>query len=287
MLLTRKKGLFEGGRVLWIKTTQIVPNPNQPRRIFDAAGLRELAESIRLYGVLQPLTVRRQGGGYELVAGERRLRASRLAGMNEVPCLVVGADERESSLLALVENLQRSDLDYIEEAEGLQRLIKEHKLSQEEAARRVGKSQSAVANKLRLLKHPPDIIVSLRQNGLTERHARALLRIEDENERRAVLETIVADRLNVAQTDEHIETILNSVGATLPEPEGPAPMPAVKETRTQGRVLYIVKDVRLFLNTIQRAVDTMRRSGVEARYAREDTQDGLTVTIHIPVKKQS
>jgi ParB family chromosome partitioning protein len=285
MLLTRKKGLFEGGRVLWIKTTQIVPNPNQPRRIFEASGLRELAESIRLYGVLQPLTVRRLGSGYELVAGERRLRASRLAGLNEVPCLVVGADERDSSLLALVENLQRSDLDYIEEAEGLQRLIKEHKLSQEEAARRVGKSQSAVANKLRLLKHPSDIIVALRQNGLTERHARALLRVEDETERRAVLETIVKDRLNVAQTDEYIENLLN--GAHTPPPE-PVQVPAhpVKENRPQGRVLYIVKDVRLFLNTIQRAVDTMRNSGVDAKFAREDTQDGLTVTIHIPVKKQ-
>jgi ParB family chromosome partitioning protein len=285
MLMTRKKGLFEGGRVLWIKTSQIAPNPNQPRRIFEAAGLRELAESIRLYGVLQPLTVRRQGGGYELVAGERRLRASRLAGINEVPCLVIGADERESSLLALVENLQRSDLDYIEEAEGLQRLIREHKLSQEEAARRVGKSQSAVANKLRLLKHPPDIIVALRQNGLTERHARALLRIEDEGERRAVLETIVADRLNVAQTDEHIENIVNGANILPLEPT-PVMAPVPKESKTQGRVLYIVKDVRLFLNTIQRAVDTMQRSGIEARYAREDTQDGLTVTIHIPVKKQ-
>jgi len=286
MLMTRKKGLFEGGRVLWIKTTQIIPNPNQPRRIFDAAGLRELAESIRLYGVLQPLTVRRQGGGYELVAGERRLRASRLAGLNEVPCLVVGADERESSLLALVENLQRSDLDYIEEAEGLQRLIREHKLSQEEAARRVGKSQSAVANKLRLLRHPPDIILALRQNGLTERHARALLRIEDENQRRTALEAIVNDRLNVAQTDEYIDNIVNGVGLQ-PEEPAPAVAPPTKESKPQGRVLYIVKDVRLFLNSIQRAVDTMRRSGVDANFKREDTQDGLTVTIHIPVKKRA
>ena len=273
MLTSRKKGIFEGGRVLWVKTSQIVPNLNQPRRIFDAAGLRELAESIRLYGVLQPLTVRKQGGGYELVAGERRLRASRLAGLSEVPCLVIGADERESSLLALVENLQRSDLDFIEEAEGLQRLIREHGLSQEEAARRVGKSQSAVANKLRLLRHPPDIIADLRKNGLTERHARALLRVEDEDARRRALEAIVREHMNVAQTDEYMEQLVN-----------PIPAPAQKDG-PRGRVLYIVKDIRIFLNTIQRAVETMRQSGINADYAREDTPDGVTIKVHIPTRK--
>ena len=272
MLTGRKKRLFEGGRVLWIKTSQIVPNPNQPRRIFDAAGLRELSESIRLYGVLQPLTVRRQGGGYELVAGERRLRASRLAGLAEVPCLVIGADECESSLLALVENLQRSDLDYIEEAEGLQRLIREHNLSQEEAARRVGKSQSAVANKLRLLRHPPDIIAELRKNRLTERHARALLRLEREADMISVLETVIRQDMNVAKTDAYIDDFLADKQATAPEPY----------TRERhANPIIILRDARLLINSIMRGVNVLRQSGVRAELTQEESDGELVVTITI------
>ena len=151
---TRSPSVLGSGRVLYLPTARIRPNPMQPRKHFDTGGLQELAGSIQQYGVLQPLTVRKAGGAYELVAGERRLRAARLAGLTEVPCLLADVDEEASGMLALVENLQRRDLDYIEEAEGLQKLMQQYHLSQEQAARRIGKSQSAVANKLRILRRP-------------------------------------------------------------------------------------------------------------------------------------
>ncbi len=273
MQILRRNGLLESNRVFFIKISAIYPNPGQPRRIFDTEGLRELSESIKQYGVLQPLTIRKRlGGGYELVAGERRLRASRIAGLNEVPCIVIGADEKQSSLIALVENLQRCDLDFFEEAEGLQRLIYQFGLSQEEAARRIGKSQSAVANKLRLLRHPPEMIESIRENGLTERHARALLRLEAIEDRKIALETIVSRHLNVSQTDEYIDDYLTHSGQEKDEPT----------PKERMRTLYVFKDLRLFLNTVTRAVDTMRRSGVGAEMNRTDGPDGMVVTIKIP-----
>ena len=183
MPLLRKKGLLESSRVLFLPLSEISPNPNQPRRNFSQEGLVELAASIQEHGVLQPLSVRRTAGGYELIAGERRLRASRLAGLKEVPCILLGVDEEASSLLALVENLQRRDLDFLEEANALSVLIHTYHLSQEEAARRIGKSQSAVANKLRLLRLAPEVLTLLRDSGCTERHARALLRLELETGR--------------------------------------------------------------------------------------------------------
>lgn len=151
-MLTQTKarsGALQGGRVVFLPLSSIRPNPAQPRTVFDAQGLQELAASIRQYGVLQPLTVRKKAGFFELVAGERRLRAAGLAGLCEVPCLLVSVDDQDAGLLALVENLQRRDLDYLEQAEGLQRLMQEYHLTQEQAARRLGKSQPAVANKLR------------------------------------------------------------------------------------------------------------------------------------------
>ena len=151
--MRRTGGLLETGKILYLPAAQIRPNPGQPRKIFDPAGLQELAASIAEYGIVQPLTVRRRDGFYELVAGERRLRAARMAGLREVPCILLSVDEAQSGMVALVENLQRRDLDYIEEAEGLARLMRLYGLSQEQAAQRVGKSQSAVANKLRLLRH--------------------------------------------------------------------------------------------------------------------------------------
>ena len=179
MPLLRRKGLFESNRVQFMPISAISPNPAQPRKVFAQDGLEELAASIKEHGVLQPLSVRRTSTGLELVSGERRLRASKLAGLTEVPCIIVSVDGQESSLLALVENLQRRDLDFVEEAAALSSLIQTYRLSQEEAAKRVGKSQSAVANKLRLLRLPPAALSVLREHGCTERHARALLKLED------------------------------------------------------------------------------------------------------------
>ena len=171
MQCQKLKTYMETGRVVFLPARSIRPNPNQPRRVFSPESLDELAESIRNHGILQPLSVRRKDGGYELIAGERRLRAARQAGIDDIPCIIMNMDDKESTMAALVENLQRQDLDFIEEAAGIARLLREWGMSQEQAARLLGKSQSAVANKLRILKHSEPVLGALRQAGLTERHA--------------------------------------------------------------------------------------------------------------------
>lgn len=206
-----RPGTRRGG-VIWLPADELEPSPVQPRKNFPDGELQELSESIAQYGVLNPLTVRLRDGRYELVAGERRLRAARLAGLCDVPCILLDVSLEDASLIALVENLQRRDLDFIEEANGLSQLIKLFGMSQEEAARRIGKSQSAVANKLRLLKLPDDVLRSLRDNGLTERHGRALLRLQDENMQRAALAYMIEHDLNVAAADAYIEALLREPG---------------------------------------------------------------------------
>ena len=194
-----RKSIFLSHRVLYLPVSGIRTNPNQPRHRFDEAALRELAESIRQYGILQPLTVRRMSGGYELIAGERRLRAAKIAGLREVPCLLARAEEENSSVLALIENIQRRDLHYFEEAAAIAKLIAQYGLSQEQAADKLGKSQSAVANKLRLLRLSGECVALLREHDLSERHARALLRLTDEEMRLAALKTIIERSMTVAQ----------------------------------------------------------------------------------------
>ena len=189
---------FLSARVRYIPINDIRPNPQQPRRRFDSESLQELAASIAAYGILQPLTVRQQGAVYELVAGERRWRAARIAGLRQVPCLLARVDEEDAALLALIENLQRRDLDCWEEAEALSRLIARYGLSQEEAARRLGRSQPAVANKLRLLRLPDSVRQFLQENGLTERHARALLRLGTEEQQLSAAQVFCRRRMNVA-----------------------------------------------------------------------------------------
>ena len=190
--------MSEERRVLRLRTSEIRPNPRQPRRMFDEGALRELAASIRRHGILQPLTVRRRNGVWELVAGERRLRAARLAGLETVPCIEAEVDDRESALLALVENLQRQDLHYFEEAAAIAAYLRQSGSTQEEAAAQLGRSPSAVANKLRLLRLSQPCQALLLEKGLTERHARALLRLEDDEERLAAAKVIASRHLNVA-----------------------------------------------------------------------------------------
>lgn len=262
---TRSPSVLGSGRVLYLPTARIRPNPMQPRKHFDTGGLQELAGSIRQYGVLQPLTVRKAGGAYELVAGERRLRAARLAGLTEVPCLLADVDEEASGMLALVENLQRRDLDYIEEAEGLQKLMQQYHLSQEQAARRIGKSQSAVANKLRILRHPPSVLQALREHHLTERHARALLRLPDEEERLRVIGLIVQGEWTVAKTERYIDARL---------------APKVPQRRELGT--FVLRDVRVFLNSIDHQLDLVRAAGVSASRDRQETDREIVLTIRIP-----
>ena len=203
-------------KIQYIPINHIAPNPAQPRRYFDPEGLRELAESIRLHGILQPLTVQRGQYSYVLVAGERRLRAAGIAGLERVPCVVVELGGEESAVLALIENLQRSDLHYMEEAEAISRLISAYHLSQEEVAVKLGKSQSAVANKLRLLRLSPACVELLRRFQLTERHARTLLRLADEEERLSAARYVGERRLNVAQTEEYVEGLLRQQQAVRP-----------------------------------------------------------------------
>ena len=259
-----------------VRISEISRNPNQPRRYFDPEAIATLAESIRQYGVLNPLTVRRTaGGGYELVAGERRLRAARVAGLTDVPCLLINADGEDSSVIALVENLQRRDLDFFEEANGFKRLIDQFGLTQEEAARKVWKTQSAVANKLRLLRLSQQNMELIRRNNLTERHARALLRLSEEADRINVTNYIIEHELNVSRTEEYIDEFLKAKEKPelLPEQDG-------------GRhVVRLFKDVRFFLNTLNRAVGVMVDAGIGATVQQQESDDGLTLTISIPHAK--
>ncbi len=256
--------------IIFVPVDEITPNPAQPRKIFSDDALAELSQSISQYGVLNPLTLRMRGGKYELIAGERRLRAAKLAGLFEVPCILMDVNMEESSLIALVENLQRRNLDFIEEAEGISQLIRVFGMSQEECARRLGKSQSAVANKLRLLRLPTDVLETLRAEGLSERHGRALLRLPTAMEQRAALSVIVEQHMNVAAAENYIASLL--------EPP-PPPEP-------QRKKVFVLKDVRIFLNTLAHGLDVMKQGGINADIRREETDSELVLTISIPKKKK-
>ncbi len=257
--------------IVFVPVDEITPNPAQPRKIFSDEGLAELSLSIKQYGVLNPLTLRMRGGKYELIAGERRLRAAKMAGLCEVPCILMDVNMEESSLIALVENLQRRNLDFIEEAEGISQLIRVFGMSQEECARRLGKSLSAVANKLRLLRLPADVLETLRAEGLTERHGRALLRLPTAMEQRAALEVIVQQHMNVAAAERYISSLLE------PPPKAPEP---------PRRKVFVLKDVRIFLNTLAHGLDVMKQGGINAGIRREETESELVLTISIPKKKK-
>ena len=266
-----QKGEFLSSRVRYIPINAVRPNPQQPRRSFDETALRELADSISAYGILQPLTVRDRGGVYELVAGERRLRAARIAGLREVPCLIAEVGEEDAALLALIENLQRRDLDYMEEAAAIARLIRRYGLSQQQAAEKLGKSQPTIANKLRLLRLSAPVIDCLRQYGLTERHARTLLRLTDPEQQLAAARHIGKRGLNVAQTEQYIDRL-------------------TAENRTEPprrRPTYIIKDVRLFLNSVERGIRLMQSAGVGAEVGRRDTEEEILLTIHIPKRREA
>jgi ParB family chromosome partitioning protein len=258
-------------KMLELPPQSIRPNPRQPRVVFEEEGIRALADSIRRCGLIQPLTVRRAGDGWELIAGERRLRAARLAGMETVPCVVSTADEDGSALLALVENLQRRDLHYFEEASAIADYIRRSGITQEEAALRLSRSPSALANKLRLLRLGEECRRVLTEAGLTERHARALLRLEEERERLAAVKHIAKHHLNVAQAEQYIERRLA----------------ALQKEKPGGKRTFILKDVRLFLNSIDRGVHMMKEAGVHAKTEREETEEEILLTIHIPKARKT
>ncbi|MBR5524424.1 MAG: ParB/RepB/Spo0J family partition protein [Clostridia bacterium] len=246
-----------------IPTGDIRPNPTQPRREFPLDKLVELAQSISENGILQPLTVSFETGEPVLIAGERRLRAARIAGLREVPCVEVQVQTRQRQVLTLVENMQRQDMNCFEEAEGIRQLIEAHELTQSEAATQLGLSQSAVANKLRLLRLPAAERDQLIAAGMGERHARALLRMEERTQRQALLERVVKEKMTVAQTERAVEAMLE--GRVRRRPAKP-----------------LVRDVRVFFNTVNHALDIMRRGGIPAEGHRRDGEDYIEYVVRIP-----
>jgi len=262
--------LLQNNEILYLPVDKIGSNPYQPRKVFEREPLEELAQSIKKYGVMQPISVRRiNGAAYELVAGERRLRASKLAGLETIPAIIVNVNDRDSAALALIENLQREDLNYLEEAEGYVNLISDYSYTQEQLAAQIGKSQSAVANKLRILKLSPKIQKILIDNGLTERHARALLKLPDEESRLETLKKVINGDLNVKKTENLIESVLNAVTGGADE----------RRRRKRSAVKPYIRDLRLFTNTIKEAVDIMNNSGVNAIYDIENKDDGCFISI--------
>ena len=259
MQCQKLKTYMETGRVVFLPVKVIRANPDQPRQVFRPEALTELADSIREHGILQPLSVRRVGTGYELIAGERRLRAAAMAGLTEVPCILMQMDDRESGLAAMVENLQRQDLDFIEEAMGISRLMTLGNLSQEQAAKQLGKSQSAIANKLRLLRHSDPVLAALREAQLTERHARALLRLPDEETKLAAIREIRAKQMSVARTESYVESLL-----------------------AQPREREAKANVSAFLNALTQSLAKIQLSGIGAVSERRETDSQIVLTITIP-----
>ena len=259
MQCQKLKTYMQTGRVVFLPARSIRPNPAQPRTCFRQDALEELAQSIRQHGILQPLSVRRVGINYELIAGERRLRAAQLAGLTEIPCIVMDMDDQESGMAALVENLQRQDLDFIEEARGISRLISQWSMSQEQAARTIGKSQSAVANKLRLLRHSPEVLEALRGAGLTERHARALLKLPTEPQKLSAISVIAQLGMGVARAERYIEQLLATPDAKPPK-----------------------ANIGAFLNSLNQSLARIQQSGIPAVSERRETEDQIVFTITIP-----
>ena len=263
MQCQRLKTYMETGRVIFLPARSIRPNPSQPRKVFRQEPLEELANSIRQHGILQPLSVRKiEGGGYELIAGERRLRAAQMAGLSEIPCILMTMDDKESGMAALVENLQRQDLDFIEEARGISLLMEQWTMSQEQVARVLGKSQSAVANKLRLLRHSFPVLQAIREAELTERHARALLKLPTEPDKLKAIVVMQKNQMSVDRAEEDIEQLLTQPGEK--------PMRA---------------DVGLFLRNVNQTLARIQKSGIRAISERRETDSQIVVTITIPKPK--
>ncbi len=250
-----------------IPIIKIRPNKSQPRKHFSETELSALSQSIAENGILQPLTVRKVSATeFELVAGERRLRASVMAGLRKVPCIVVKCSDKESAVYALLENLQRADLGVFEEARGISRLIRRYGLTQEQAAKKLGKTQSTIANKLRLLKLSPEEQEWIENAGLSERHARALLKLDSENKRREALSKVISENLNVKQTEELVSIFTNNASKVM------------KRSNSKA----VIKDFRIFVNTINKAVSTMRMAGINAQTHQTDNDNFIEYTIRVP-----
>lgn len=258
--------MYNRKKVTEIPLRMIHANPAQPRKVFSEEELAELASSIREFGVIQPVLVKKDRlGGYLLIAGERRTKAAAMAGLETIPALIREEDERNIALLALVENVQRENLNYIEEAYAYKNLMDEHGLTQQEIARQVGKKQSTISNKVRLLSLPPDIREVLADQKLTERHARALLKISDEEARRNILKRVVERELNVRQTEKLIEEYLEK---------------EEEENRRKRRVCYI--NYKIYVNSIRKAFQEVSSAEKNAKYFQNENDGFVEIRIVIP-----
>lgn len=264
-MLKKQNKIRTESQIISVPQSDILPNPNQPRKRFDYDELEGLAQSIRTNGILQPLIVRQlENGKYELVAGERRLRAARLVGMTRVPCVVNDISETDSAVFAVLENLQRQDLDYFEEAEALATLVSEYHIGQDELCKKLGKAQSTLSNKLRLLKLSDEMRYKISRAGLSERHARALLSINDEVQRARALSIIIDRHLTVSESEALIEQMLR------------------KNEVPKKQMLRGFKDIRIFINTLNNAVDTIRRAGIDADSVKTETDEYVEYIVRIP-----
>ena len=237
-------------RVETLPLSMIRPNPYQPRKIFKKEALNDLAQSLIQHGLLQPICVRQVGDNYELIAGERRFRAAHLAGFSEINAVVYNAADQDSALLALVENIQREDLHFFEEAEGYLNLIRDYGCTQEQLAARLGKNQSTVANKLRILKLPKAVKEQIYASQLTERHARALLRLHNEQEQLRLIRIINEQNMSVKRTEQLVEKTLQRMFGEQ-----------VTRQRSKQNVLFLMRDINIYVNTVKKAIDTIRDAG--------------------------
>ena len=252
------------GSILLIPIDQIIPNPSQPRKTFNQNELEALASSVKNNGIIQPLVIRKNNEGkFELISGERRLRAAGMVGLETVPCVLMSVSDSDSALFAIIENIQRDNLNFFEEAESIYKLMTEFNLKQDEIAKRLGKSQSYFSNKIRLLKLPEDIRAVILENSLTERHARALLKLTNDVDRFKALLYIIENNLNVNDSDKYIESLLNPVHSKS--------KPKFKK----------LKDIKIFINTINHAVDTMRKAGISVDSEKHETSECLEYIIRI------
>lgn len=277
----KKKELKKGGTYMWggrkssinvvdLPIDEITPNIYQPRKEFDDKALEELSTSIKNYGVLQPIVVRRNAkSGYELIAGERRWRACKRAGLKEIPAIVKDAGDVDTAVLALIENLQRENLNFLEEAQGYRQLIQDCGFTQEQLAEKMGKSQSTIANKLRILRMSPEILDIISQEKLSERHARALLRLPDEKLQKTVLQKIIDKNLSVRQTEELIEKTLEKINSN-------------ESKKKQKTFKIAIKDVRIFVNSVRQLVKNIKDTGIKAEYEEVDRGDYIEVVVQLP-----
>lgn len=254
----------EADKIVKLPISQVIPNPDQPRKNFDEDALAELSASISMYGILSPLLVTpAEGDTYLLIAGERRYRAAQLLGLTEVPVIVKYYTPQEVAQIALIENLQRENLNYMEEAEGYQKLLEDFNMTQEAMAEKVGKKQSTIANKLRLLRLPAEVRLLLLQNGLTERHARALLKLEKVEQQMATLQAVVEKKLNVTQTEAFIDKLL-----------------AGKQQEKKKHIV-LTSDVRLYVNSIKKVTQAIKAVNIPVKMEQVIDGDDVVVTVRI------